>query len=621
MLDQLRQGAQGWVSKILMALLVISFAIWGIGGFEGYGAGTLATVGDEEITIPEFARAHQRAQEQALQSGQQVQSEQVLQQLLLNAALDDEASDFKLGVSDDYVAQELAKQEVFHNAEGKFDRERFNLLLQNAGIDRDDYVRDVRQEAVRAQIATSIAAGLDAPQPLVEALYRFQNEERTVSYVVLDQSVIAPVGTPDAAALETYFEANKERFRAPEHRKLALLTLDPAAIADPKAVTEEEISAEYERRKESFTRPERRRIELIAFPTKEEAEKAAAGTKTAAEFAALAKAEGVAPENLDQGLKTKAEFLDPAVAEAAFAAAANSVVPVLEGAVQPSIVHVTEIEPGSVTPLAEVSDRLRQDLATRAARDKIQDLYDEVEDERAGGATLEEIGTRMSLPYRVVEGVSREGTGPDGKEVADLPARDQLLTEAFESDVGVENDAIRPPGDSMIFYEVLEVVPERERTLDEVREEVTKAWTEEETQNRIAEKADALLARLQKGESLQTVAAEIGKPVMTAEGVTRNQPPAGLGPNAAAQAFAGPEGHLANAEADTPPARILLKVDKVTAPAFFAEAAGVANLEEQLGQAIARDMLSSYNRQLLAVRDTSVNQAAYAQLSGTQQTQ
>ena len=68
MLDQLRQGAQGWVSKLLMALLVLSFAIWGIGGFQGYRAGTLATVGDQEVTMQEFARVYDNAQRSAQQS-------------------------------------------------------------------------------------------------------------------------------------------------------------------------------------------------------------------------------------------------------------------------------------------------------------------------------------------------------------------------------------------------------------------------------------------------------------------------------------------------------------------------------------------------------------------------
>lgn len=619
MLNRLRQGAQGWVSKFLMLLLVLSFAVWGIGGFQGYGAGTLARVGGEEITIPEFARVQQQFQRSAEAAGQQVDPQQVLNQLLLNAALDDEAGEHNLGVSDARVAQEIAADEAFQGANGAFDRARFDALLQNARIDRDDFVRDTRQQAVRSQIAQSVAAGVDVPQPLVEALYRFQNEERAVSFLVLDQTAIEPVGAPDDAALQAYFEASKARFRAPEYRKLGLLVLDPAALVDPAAVPEGDVAAEYERRKTDFTQPERRRIEQIRFESREAAEQALQAIQGGTDFTALAQSRNLAPADIDLGLKTKAEILDPAVAEAGFAAAPDAVVPVLEGALDPSLIRVAAIEPGGVTPLDRAAPGIRQDLARRSANERVQTLYDQIEDERAGGATLEEVARTVALPYRAVEAVARDGTAPDGTPVADLPASEQLVGDAFESDVGVENSPIRSAGDSSVFYEVLEIIPERDRTLDEVRDKVIAAWQAEQTQTRIAEKADALLARLRKGETLQAVAAEIGKPVQTVEGVKRGPPPAGLSANAAAQAFAGPEGHVANAEGDTPPARILLRVDRVTAPAYFAEAADAQAIRNQLAEALRNDILTSFNRQLLQSRETRINNAAFAQLTGTQQ--
>jgi peptidyl-prolyl cis-trans isomerase D len=308
--------------------------------------------------------------------------------------------------------------------------------------------------------------------------------------------------------------------------------------------------------------------------------------------------------------------LDPAVAEAAFSAQPDTVLPVLDGAIEPSLIRVTEIEQGAVTSLADAEQRLRQDLATRAARERVRELYDAIEDARAGGATLEEISREMSLPYRVVEGVSAEGTAPDGRAFSDLPAQQQLLAEAFESDVGVENNPIRADDDAYVFFDVVEIVPARDRTLDEVREQVVAAWHADETAERIMAKADELLARLRQGETLAEVAADVGKPVETVEGMTRSNPQ-GLSANAAAQAFAGPEGHVANAEAEQPPARILLKVDAVSVPEFSAEAEAVGEIREQLAEALQADILRSYNAQILASRDTRLNNAAYQQITGT----
>jgi peptidyl-prolyl cis-trans isomerase D len=235
---------------------------------------------------------------------------------------------------------------------------------------------------------------------------------------------------------------------------------------------------------------------------------------------------------------------------------------------------------------------------------------------------LEEVAATLSLPYQVVEAVARDGTAPDGTPVTGLPAQTQLISEAFESDVGVENNPIRDAANQRsVFFEVLEIIPERDRTLDEARAAVVSAWTAEQTETRIAEKAEALLARLKQGEGLQTIGTELGKQVQTVESVKRGAPPPGLSANAAAQAFAGPEGHVANAEGDPPPNRILLRVDRVTAPAFFAEAADAQAIQAQLAQAMRNDLLGSFNRQLLQSRETRINNSVFAQLTGTPQTQ
>jgi peptidyl-prolyl cis-trans isomerase D len=612
MLNQLRQGAKGWVSKVLMGLLVLSFAVWGIGGFQGYGAGTLATVGDQEVTVQEFARLYDQAQRVASQSGQSANTDQVLSQLLLGAAVDDEASRYGLGVSDDRVAEEIADTEVFQNANGVFDRQRFETLLLSSRMDPDEYIADVKRDLVRGQIAGSINAGIEAPQPAVEAIYRLRNEERTISYFVVDDSAIEPVGEPSEAALQAYFEEQKADFRAPEYRALALLTLQPATLADPSAVTEEEIQAEYERRKASFEQPERRRVEQISFDDADAANAALAAIEGGEDFAAVAESNGL--EVTDLGLKTKAEVLDPAIAEAAFAAEIETPVAVTEGALQPSVIRVTEVEAGSVTPLSEVEERLRGEIATRNARETVNDVYDQIEDERAAGSTLEEAAKALSLPYRQIDAVARDLRAPDGSLVFDVPNVNEVINEAFESDIGIENSPIRA-GDGWVFMEVTDVTPARDRTLDEVRDEVVAAWTEAETQQRIAERADSLFERLQGGTPLATLAGEIGATVQTTEGVTRTESPEGLSGNAVNQAFAGPQGHVANAEGPGN-GRTLLKVDRVVTPAFFAETTDAQEIAGQLTEGLQESVREAFYTQLRNSRDINVNNAVLQQLTG-----
>jgi peptidyl-prolyl cis-trans isomerase D len=153
-----------------------------------------------------------------------------------------------------------------------------------------------------------------------------------------------------------------------------------------------------------------------------------------------------------------------------------------------------------------------------------------------------------------------------------------------------------------------------------VGDQVVEGWRSAEMEKRIAEKAGALFERLKGGALLATLAGEIGREVTMLEHVKRGEPPEGLTQNATAQAFAGPEGHVANAEG-TGSSRILLHVDSVIVPSFFPEAAGVDGIEEQLMESLRDEIVATFNLELLDGRKTSINNNAFQQVSGQVQAQ
>jgi peptidyl-prolyl cis-trans isomerase D len=632
MLDSMRQAAGGWTAKVLLGLLVASFAVWGISGqFFGYGTGTVASVGEQEVTAISFDRA---LRQRMLALGQQLQRgvsleqaralgvpEQVLAELVSQAALDDQARLFNLGISDDMLAREIAADPNFQGVGGTFDRSRFQAVLGNARITEAGYIRDLKGRILRRQLAGAIAGDITAPKPLTEALYRYQNETRTISFLTVGADAIDPVDEPDDAALTTYFDQNKGRFRAPEYRNLGIITIDPKSVADPDAVTAEQIKTAYDERNSEFTKAERRKIQQIRYENEDAARAAMSLAETGTDIVELAKANKLTERDIDLGLKAKVEIVDIAVAEAAFKAPAGQVIAVYDGTLGPALIQVSEIQAGSVTPLSEVRDRLRREIAEQAAGEKVLDLFDAIEDERAGGSTLAESAARLSLTYRTVDGVSAGGLAPDGTPITDLPEQQALLIDAFQSDIGVENDALRSGGEGYVFYEVLDVTGARDRSLEEARSDVIAAWRAEEISARIGARAEALLDRMKAGATLAAIASDIGADVKTATDVKRSGDAKGLSANAVAQAFAGAQGHLANADADEGPERLIVRVDAVSAPAFFAESQDAEFLTTRLGQAMQNDILQAYNGHLLNQRKTTVNSAVYLQLTGQTQAQ
>src|SRR5437016_1240515 len=108
MLDALRKGASGWVAQLFIAVLVISFAIWGVADvFRGFRADTVATVGKADISINDFGRQYDFAKRQlGEQLGQPVTDDQarlfqlpqqVLGRLVADATLNDAGRRMGLG--------------------------------------------------------------------------------------------------------------------------------------------------------------------------------------------------------------------------------------------------------------------------------------------------------------------------------------------------------------------------------------------------------------------------------------------------------------------------------------------------------------------------------------------
>ena len=630
MLDSMRQAASGWTAKVLLGLLIGSFAIWGISGqFFGYGTGTVATVGQSEVTAISFDRA---LRQRMLALGQQLQRgvsleqaralgipEQVLAELVGQAALDDQTRLFNLGISQDMLAREIAANPNFQGIGGTFDRSQFQAVLRNARTTETDYIRDLKGSILRRQLAGAIAGDITAPKPLTEALYRYQNETRTISFLTVGKDAIEPVGEPDDATLFSYFDQNKGRFRAPEYRNLGIIMIDPKSVSDPDAVTAEQIKAAYDERISEFSKAERRKIQQIRYANEDAARAAMRLAETGTDIVELAKANNLTERDIALGLKAKVEIVDIAVAEAAFKAPADRIVAVYDGTLGPALIKVSEIEAGFVTPFTEVQDRLRREIAEQAAGNKVLDLFDTIEDERAGGSTLAEIAANLNLDYQKVDAVAADGSAPDGSLVTGLPEQQALLIDAFQSDIGVENDALRSGSEGYVFYEVLDITDDRDRTLDEARSDVVAAWQAEEISARVGARSEDLLARMKAGVTLSAIASDIGVQVKVATDIKRSGDAKGLSANAVAQAFAGPEGHLANAEADDGPERLIVRVEAISAPAFFAQSQDAEFITTRLGQAMQNDILQAYSGHLLNQRKTTVNSAVYQQLVGQTQ--
>ena len=313
---------------------------------------------------------------------------------------------------------------------------------------------------------------------------------------------------------------------------------------------------------------------------------------------------------------TKSDIIDPAVADAAFALKAGEVSAPVKGRFGTVLLQVGKIEPGSQKTYEEVASQIKREIAEARARTELGNLRDKIEDERAGGATLAETAKKLGLKSLTIDAVDRSGRAPDGKPVADLPKTPDVISAAFASDVGVDNDALQLPNSGLLWYDVTGITPSRERTLDEVKDQVAARWRDDEIAARLQAKADDMLGKLKAGTALAQVASEAGLKVESASGLQRGKP-AGFVPAKVVDAvFKTPKGAPGSAEGETQTQRFVFRVTEVIDPPLDANSPEAKQLTTTLQNSFADDMIGEYIARLESDFGVSINQAALNQVIG-----
>ncbi|MFN7091733.1 MAG: SurA N-terminal domain-containing protein [Allorhizobium sp.] len=621
MLVFLRKASRTLFAKILLLLLVLSFGVWGVSAsLFSNTSDTVVAVGDQSVSSADFAFAYQRqVADMSNRFGMQLTTEQarafgiesqVFSQLAAGAALDQLAADMNLGLSQDRLAQLIADDPAFKNSAGNFDRALFSSRLRNAGLREDDYIEERSKVAIRSQIVDATADGFVAPKVLIDAIKAYRYENRDINYILLTNANIELIKAPDDATLAAWFETTKSGYRAPEYRSFNYVKLEPSDIADKASITDEQIREDYERRKSSYEIAGTRTIEQLSFENREMAEAAVEELQKGTSFDQLVTDQGKTASDVLLGDFTRDRLPDPALAAAAFAVTAEGgTTDVVDGALGPVILRVTNIKEGRTQSLDEVKEEIREALAEQAAIADLTSVHDQFEDLRAGGSTLKEAADQLRLQTVTVTDIDRRGLDSRETEVAGIPERDKLLADVFRTEIGIEALPVTMGNNGFIWFDVTDIKAERDRELAEVREKAIADWTAEQQRIALGAKAESLRQRVADGGTLEEVATELGLAVESKAGVTRRTEDAVLGPTAITAAFSGPQGIVVTASGADPSTQILLTVtavrDQPTSGIPLNEDEQVAQVANSAGD----DILDQMVGQLQSEYGVTINQA------------
>ena len=345
----MRKASSNWLGKIVMAtvmgVLIVSFAVWGIADiFKGFGQSSLAKVGSTEISTEQFRQIYtDKLQQLGRSFGRPLTSEQarafgldrqVLQQTIAEAALDEEARRMGLAQSQEETMRLIYSDPNFKGLGGAFDPARFQATIRQFGYTEQRYLAEQRRVGLRRQIAGTVSAGIEPPKVLIDALTRFQNEQRSIEYVKLDAAQAGTIDPPSPEALAAYFEDHKTQFRAPEYRKISFVVINPEEIGKWTEVSDEEAKKIFEQNRDKLGTPEKREVSQIVFPNEGEAQAARSRIASGTSFDDLAKERNLNLSDVDLGLIAKSAIIDPAIADAAFSLPSGEVSQPVQGPVR-----------------------------------------------------------------------------------------------------------------------------------------------------------------------------------------------------------------------------------------------------------------------------------------------
>ncbi|MEM6667276.1 MAG: peptidyl-prolyl cis-trans isomerase, partial [Pseudomonadota bacterium] len=420
----------------------------------------------------------------------------------------------------------------------------------------------------------------------------------------------ATLDAPDETTLTAYFTANQSRFRAPEYRSLSILVLDPGAFASTIEIDDATIEDAYEASANRYRTEERRTVRQIPFADEAAAAAAAERLASGTTFDDLVAEMNLTAVDTDLGTLEKSGLLDQAVADAAFALEEGEVSGAVKGSFRTFIISVPEVFPGEVQSLDSVKETLRAELQLREAENQVLDLFDLVEDDRAAGLTLQESAEQRGLQFVEISAIDRQGRDMDNNPVATLPASADLLREAFQAEVGLENDPLQYGQNGNLWYDVTDIVEARDRTLDEVRDDVIAAWRADQVQTQLSERAEDLRQALADGKTLDAIAAEDGLILTSSAPLNRTGTAGDLGREAVDAMFSLPAGEPLDApHANGNDRLVMIVTDRVVPPLTDGDTDS-EQLATQLADGVAEDLIAQYIDVRRAEFGATINQRA-----------
>ncbi|HET7570441.1 MAG TPA: SurA N-terminal domain-containing protein [Gammaproteobacteria bacterium] len=540
MLQGLREGVQGWLMWVIIIILVIPFALWGIGNYGGFFSPSyVAEVNGSDITPQDFSKAYQARYQQLQQMfgssykpNPATLKKQVLDGLIANQLMTQHALKAGYRVSDQELVAQIHQMPAF-SVGGKFSVDVYRARLTQAGYTAQHFENLMRQDLAVQQLQQGLAMSAVATDAEFRQFVALSKEQRKVGYVTVKADQFLDQAHPTDAEVTAYYNNHKSEFMTPEQVSIAYIELDADKLAKNVPIKEAKLHELYQQQKQKFVQQAQRKAAHILIAPNGKGAKADAQAKAKAEsilkklhngadFAKLAKKysedPGSAKNGGDLGWVQKGEMVAPFEKALFSIKKVGDVVGPVKSQYGYHIIKLEGVRKPHQQKFAEVRDQLAQEYRQKQAKDEFFKLGDKLSNLAFDHPdSLEPIHKALNLPIQKVDNVTRNS----GKGIASNP---KVRAAAFSDEAykNGNNRLVKLADTHAVVLHDMNRQPAKLKPLSDVKADIVKTLKHKAAVKQAQAAADKIAAAVRKGESLEAAAKAAGLKAQPAKFIGRS---------------------------------------------------------------------------------------------------
>jgi peptidyl-prolyl cis-trans isomerase D len=629
-----RKYARFIILFVMFSMLIISFGLWGIGDMLRVGGSSSEVahiggthvplygwLGGTSVSVDDVRQRFNLQLEQIQrQTGQRPEPEQALryglhiralEDVVQRAIIDTAMQQYGLVVGNAEVQSVIAKNPSFQGVGGTFDKQRYLSLLQQARISEAQYVADVRREIASAQLFGTVRTEGLAPKLLRDDIFKMESERRVAEVVYVPDAIIVNVPKPTTEQLNTYFDANKNKFQIPEYRAFSYVLLTVDDVMGQVAVTADQIKQEYDAHQADYGSPEKRDVDQAMADSEDKAKKIIDAVKGGKSLEDATKEVTGNESVVKLGMILKKDLPAGPLADGVFAAPQGVAPTPIQSPLGWHVIRINKIEAGKVTPLDQVKDKIEKDLKAQQAPDLLIKLVTDFERALSKSQSMAKAAEEMGLKIKTYDNVDSLGRDMQGKQIVTGPAAAPLVQAAFATRESSESDLLETQQGEYFVVRTDRITPARIPALNEVEAKVTESWEKDERRKLADQKVKEAVDKANNGGDLAAAAKDLGVELRTAKAVTRYEADTGnyLTQQAVQELFKLPLGKVTSVRSADGSA--IVKVKEIQPADIAKEKDKLDRFGQQLDTMVANDLLAQLLVALRGKYGVNINEQVF----------